>query len=173
VAVSKEDFSASAVVHAAFERLNDHDPDGLLPLMAEELVEEWPTVGRLEGRNAVRDHLASVFAAIPDFHLNIEEIVTEGEVAFVHWHMTGTFSGAPLEGLVATGRRIDLRGTEYIKLRNGRMVSNFVAFDGLGLAVQIGAMPQPGTLADRVMTAAVNARTALGRRLRHLRSNRQ
>jgi hypothetical protein len=93
-------------------------------------------------------------------------MVTEGEVVFVHWHMTGTFTGGALNGIAATGRPIDLRGTEYLTVRDGRMVSNFVAFDGMSLAVQIGILPAPGTAADRVMTTALNAVTAVRRRLR-------
>ena len=119
------------LIHTLFERLNDRDANALLPFYVEDVVEDWPIVGRLEGSTAVRDHFAATFAAMPDFHIDIERMAADGESVFVHWHVTGMFTGAPFNGIVATGRPIDLRGTDCFTVRNGKIVGAFVAYDGM------------------------------------------
>jgi steroid delta-isomerase-like uncharacterized protein len=165
MAVTEKSLSPSEVIRTAFERLNAHDADGIVECDAEDVVEDWPLVGRLDGRTAVRDHFASLFAAVPDLHLDIERMVAEGDAVFLHWHATGTFTGAAFNGIAATGRQIDIRGNDYFTVRDGKIASAFIAYDGMDYAIQAGVLPARGTAPDRVMTAAVNAVTAIRQRL--------
>ena len=80
--------------------------------------------------------------------------------------MTGTFTGAPFLGIEATGRSIDLRGTDCLTIRDERVVANFVAYDGMAFAVQAGILPRHGSRADHAMTAAVNWLTRARKQLR-------
>jgi hypothetical protein len=84
----------------------------------------------------------------------------------VHWHLTGTFSGTPISGFLATGRPLDLRGTDCFTIRDGKISANFIAYDGMAFAVQAGILPRRGTPADRAMTMSANAITRLRRLLR-------
>lgn len=153
------------LVRDVFERvLNQRDADALLPYWAEDLVEEFP-VGIYRGRKAVRDYFAETFAAIPDFHIEARTIVGEGEKVFVRWHVSGTFSGARWMGIDATGAKIELDGIDCFTIRNGQVVENFVVFDQLSFARQIGMMPPHRSAMDRAMTAAFNLRTRLKRRV--------
>lgn len=156
----------TAIVSAVFERLNEHDVDGMASLRAEGVSEDWPVVGHLDGRSAMSDYLEMLFAAVPDLHVDTERVAADGETVFVHWHATGTFSGGPFNGIRATGRPIDLRGTDCSTVRDGKIVANFVAYDGMAFAVQAGVLPRPGTAADRLMTAAINAMTRVRGALR-------
>lgn len=162
---SAETITPTAVVKSIFERLNERDADSLLPFAADEIVEDWPVVGRLEGPGAVREHLSAVFAAMPDFHIEIERMATEGETVFVHWHGTGTFSGASFQGIEATGRSIDIRGNDCFTIREGKVVSDFIAYDGMTFAVQAGVLPPHGGSLDRVMMTAANLITRARKRL--------
>jgi steroid delta-isomerase-like uncharacterized protein len=161
---SVETVTPTVLVQTIFERLNDRDADSLLPFCAEDVVEVWPVVGRLEGPKAVGDHFAAMFAAMPDFHIDVERIAADGETVFAHWHVTGTFTGAPFLGIEATGRPIDLRGTDCFTIRDGKVVANFIAYDGMGFAVQAGLLPQHGSRLDHAMTVALNLVTR-GRKL--------
>jgi steroid delta-isomerase-like uncharacterized protein len=156
---SVETVTPSALVESIFERLNERDADALSRFGADEIVEEWPVVGRLEGREAVRDHFAGIFGAVPDFHIEVERMAAAGETVFVHWHMTGTFTGTPFLGIEATGRSIDLRGTDCFTIRDEKVVANFVAYDGMAFAVQAGVLPPHGSRMDRAMAVAANWRT--------------
>jgi steroid delta-isomerase-like uncharacterized protein len=166
MAVTEKALSPSQVVQTAFERLNAHDADGLVECDVEDVVEDWAVVGRLEGRTAVRDYFASVFAAVPDIHVDIERMVAEDEAVFVHWRLTGRFTGASYNGIAATGRPVDIRGNDYFTVRDGKIVAAFIAYDGMEYAIQAGVLPAGGTAADRIMKAGVNAVTAVRRQLR-------
>jgi steroid delta-isomerase-like uncharacterized protein len=162
---SVETGTPTALVQSIFERLNDRDAGSLLQFMADGVVEDWPVVGRLEGQQAVRDHFAAMFAAIPDLHIEIERMAANGETVFVHWHMTGTFTGAPFQGIEATGRAIDIRGNDCFTIRGGKVVANFIAYDGMTFAVQAGVLPVHGSPMDHVMTVAANLMTRARKRL--------
>ncbi|MBK7585567.1 MAG: nuclear transport factor 2 family protein [Myxococcales bacterium] len=149
-----------------FERvLNQRDADALVPYWAPDIVEEFP-METLRGRDAVRRYFAETFAALPDFEIKAKSIVGEGETVFVRWRATGTFSGAPWMGIEATGSRIQLDGIDCFTIRNGLVVSNFVVFDQLAFARQIGMLPKFRSAMDRAMTRAFNLRTKLTRRRR-------
>ena len=164
---SVDGVTPTMLVHSLLERLNDRDADSLGVFYAEDVVETWPVVGRLEGRKAVQDQFARFFAAMPDFHVEVEQMAADGEAVFAHWHLTGTLTGAPFMGIDATGREIDLRGTDCFTVRGGEVVAGFVAYDGLTFAVQAGILPAYGSPLGRVMTTVTNlmtcARNTLGR----------
>jgi predicted ester cyclase len=124
-----------------------------------------PVVGRLAGREAVRVHFAAIFAAMPDFHIDAERIAADGETVFVHWRLTGTFTVAPFLGIEPTDRAIDLRGTDCFTVREGKVVANFIAYDGIDLAVQAGILPPHGSRMDHAMTIAANWMTRARKKL--------
>ncbi len=55
---------------------------------------------------------------------------------------------------------------DHFVVRDGTVASNFVVFDQMQFARQIGMLPADGSAADRAMKAAFNAKTRLLARLR-------
>lgn len=47
-----------------------------------DFYEVWPVVGRLEGKEAVRDHFTAIFAAMPDYHTEMERMAADDETVF-------------------------------------------------------------------------------------------
>lgn len=158
--------NVAAVVTKVFEVLNAHDLDALAALVADDVSEDWPLIGHLDGRAAVLEHFRNLLGATPDLHLEVLKMAESGETVFVHWRARGRFSGTPFAGMLATGRSIDLRGTDCFTIRDGKVAANFIAFDGMTFGVQAGVLPRPGSFGDRMMTGAVNALT----RMKALRS---
>ena len=146
------------------EVLNRRDADALVPYWSEDVVDVFPT-GAVRGREQVRAYFADTFAALPDFHIEAERIVGEGETVFVKWHVTGTFSGAPWMGIDPTGSRIELDGIDCFTIRDGRVVHNHVIYDTTAFARQIGMLPSQDSAADRAMTKTFNLRTQVKKRL--------
>jgi predicted ester cyclase len=147
-------------VRKIFKVLNDRNADGLLPYWAEDLVEEFPT-GTLRGREAVRTHFAALFAALPDFHIEVKAIAQNGEVLFVRWRITGTISGVAWMGLKPTGSRIELDGIDSFTFRDGLVHHNFIVYDQMSFARQLGMMPPDGSGMDRGMKGAFNVLTRM------------
>src|SRR5437870_2941272 len=71
------------------------------------------------------------------------ETTVQDDRAAVRWRATGTFAGAPFNGIEATGARIELEGVDVLVVRGGRLVENNAFPDGMGLARQLGLMPPP------------------------------
>lgn len=157
--------SPSAIVRTVFERLNEHDLEGMLPFAAEDEFQDLPMVGRIEGRDAVFVHFAAVLASLPDIHFELEQVVADGETVIVAWRLTATFTGAPYYGSMATGRPIDIRGMDRFTVRDGRIISVFAAYDSIDFAVQAGLLPPIGSPSQRAIVHAINVRTRAHRLL--------
>lgn len=148
-----------------FERLNAHDSAGARQLWSEETVERFPD-RTCRGADEIANYFDASFAALPDWRMEIEGIAAEGDAVFVRWRLTGTHAAA-IFGIEPTGRRIEVDGIDHFTIREGRVVSNFVVFDQMQFARQIGMLPPDGSAADRVLRGAFNLRTRLLRLLGH------
>jgi steroid delta-isomerase-like uncharacterized protein len=97
--------------------------------------------GRTPDRVGFKEGIVELYAAFPDFHAVIEDLVidtTAGKVA-VRWSATGTHRGVCL-GILPTGRRISFRGIEIIRIENERIVERWGEWDGIDLLQQLGRL---------------------------------
>lgn len=156
--------SNGELVRWAFEMLNHRDVTPLRPYWTDETVEHFPD-RTCRGPEEIAAYFEDAFAAIPDFHMDVIALVEQGDDVFVHWHLTGTHQGELL-GIAPTGKPLAIDGMDHFVIRDGRVLSNFVVFDQMQYARQIGMMPDDGSGADRALKQAFNARTRLVRRFR-------
>jgi len=154
------------VATTLFESVNRHDLDSLTALNHADVVADFVAVGVFEGVTAVRGFFTELFAAIPDFALEVLGLVCDDEHAVVQWQATGRFTGSPFQGVHATGRNIELRGVDIMSSEQGKLKHNTIYYDGLAFARQIGMLPREGSRSDKAMTATFNARTDLMGKLR-------
>jgi steroid delta-isomerase-like uncharacterized protein len=117
----------------------------------------------MHSRDEVVAWFHGFFDAVPDLHMDVEDVAVAGEPGrervAVRWRVTGTFSGAPYLGIEPTDRPVSLSGMDLIDIEDGRVAGNNVYYDQLSFARQIGMLPSEGSLADRLMTAAFNLLT--------------
>jgi steroid delta-isomerase-like uncharacterized protein len=119
------------------------------------------------GPDELEAFFRGMFAAMPDFKLEVENIVASGDHVVVQWHATGTFTGEPFLGIVATGRQIEMRGCDVIRLdADGKLDTNTVYYDGLEFARQVGLLPAKDSTGDRALMGLFNTRTRLTRPFR-------
>ena len=156
--------SNGELIRWAFETLNQHDPTPLKQFWTADSVERFPD-RTCRGAEEIAGYFEDAFAAIPDFHMEVIAIAEQGDDVFVHWHLTGTHLG-PLMGIQPTGKRVEIDGMDHFVLRDGVVVSNFVVFDQMQYALQLGMLPPPGSSGDRAMKRLFNARTKLSARRR-------
>jgi steroid delta-isomerase-like uncharacterized protein len=160
--------SNGELVRWSFGVLNTHDVEPLRQVWTDATVERFPS-GTIHGADAMAAYFEALFAALPDFHMRIVTLAEQGDDVFVHWHLTGTHTGARFEGIDPTGRAVALDGIDHFVIRDGAVATNFVVFDQMQFARQIGLLPADGSAADRATKAAFNARTRLLERLRRRR----
>ncbi|OGO30953.1 MAG: hypothetical protein A2Z29_00995 [Chloroflexi bacterium RBG_16_56_11] len=127
-----------ALVRRVVEFWNNRDLDAFFRILAPEYVEHLPTGDvTLE---QLRQFAPRFFAAFPDIHFTIEQMVAEGgKVALmVNWKAThrGEYMGIP-----ATGKKIDISVAYIIKIVGGRWVEFWNVTD-TRLAQQLGVNPK-------------------------------
>ena len=126
------------------ERYNAGDLDGCMELYAEDAVQLMPD-GFYEGRGAIGDRLARELDAFPDIDWTVESFIEDGDLFADEWTFVGTHAGPlPLPDgteLPATGRRIEIRGMEYVQMRDGKIVVDNLYYDAMAVAAQLGLLP--------------------------------
>jgi steroid delta-isomerase-like uncharacterized protein len=154
------------VARAAFDAVVSKDPDAVVTLGAPGYVDDFVAIGEMKGHDAIRAFFRETFAAFPDFDMTVDRIVADESTAVVQWHVTGTFSGGPFQGILPTGRRVELRGVDVMEIADGLVQHNTIYYDGATFARQIGMLPSQGSRADKALISFFNAKSQLGARRR-------
>jgi steroid delta-isomerase-like uncharacterized protein len=157
------------VARAAFDAILSRDPDGIVAVGAPGYADDFVAIGEVRGHEAVRGFFSELFAAFPDFEMTVDRIVADETSAAVQWHAAGTFTGGPFQGILPTGRRIEIRGADVMEISGGLIQHNTIYYDGAAFARQIGMLPARGSRADQALLAAFNAKTRLIQRYRNAR----
>jgi steroid delta-isomerase-like uncharacterized protein len=110
-------------------------------LMAADVVVHMPTgeVVDLDGLKAFADMWRSSF---PDWHSTFEELIAEGERVAERWTGRGTHQGE-LQGIPPTGKRVEVPGSVFYRIIDGKIVEFRGQLDMMSLMQQIGAVPKP------------------------------
>ena len=151
------------------DAINAHDLNALKELWADDVEERFPDK-TCRGKQELGAYFSDLWAAIPDFHMELVGAVEEGETVFARWRLTGTHTGGQFNGIDTTGKAVSLDGMDQFTFRDGKMASNFVIFDQMEVGRQLGLLPPDGSSPDRALKAAFNAKTKLADRIRQARS---
>lgn len=157
--------SPTQVAEAIFAALRRHDMTAVEQHTHPDVVDDFVPLGIFSGQPAVRGLFEEVFAAFPDFDIEIQHLAGDDRHAVVQWRLSGTFTGGSFQGIHATGRRVELRGCDVMRVEDGRLIDNTIYYDGLAFARQVGLLPREGSAADKAMLAAFNASTDVRSRL--------
>lgn len=116
------------------------DPAVLRTVHADDFVDH-DAAGRATDTAAFEAGVRSLYAAFPDFHADIDDLLVTltadgGARVTVRWHAQATQRGAFL-GVAPTGRRVAVRGIELLTIVEGRVRARWGHWDGLGLRAQL------------------------------------
>ena len=136
------------VLERYIERYNAGDLDAVMDLYAEDSVQLMPD-GFFQGRDAIKDRLAKELDAFSDIAHRYSSYVEQGDAFADEWVFVGTHTG-PLQlpdgaELAATGKRVEMPGMEFVRVRDGKIVVDNLYYDTLAVAAQFGLLPQPAT----------------------------
>jgi len=96
----------------------------------------------LEG--AKQQRWAVYFAAVPDLHATIDDLVAEGDKLTVRFTVEGTQQGKLL-GVPPTGKHFRVSAICIYRLAEGKFAETWEQTDLLGLMQQLGVLPAPGS----------------------------
>jgi steroid delta-isomerase-like uncharacterized protein len=80
--------------------------------------------------------------AFPDFRLAIKSVVAEGDEVAVRFVLEGTHK-AEFMGVPATGKKVEVPGHVFYRLRDGKIVEDRPIFDRALMLEQLGIMRAP------------------------------
>ena len=128
----------AAVVRRLFEEVLNGGKLSLLDtLVSAAYVDHSPAAGQAPGAAGVKAKVEALRGAFPDVRFTLEDLVAEEETAAARWHWKGTHRGAFL-GVPPTGRLIVVRGMDFYRVKEGRIVEHWDAVDELGMLTQLG-----------------------------------
>ena len=138
-----------AVINKLYEVLNERDivtVDTVASLIAEDAVWiEMPTGAEWIGPEPIRLNMQRWAEACPDTRLVITNLVVSGDQAVIEFHLPGTNTGplhTPGGQIPATGRPIDVKMIEVVKIANGKAVSGRTYYDLVSTLGEFGLMPE-------------------------------
>jgi steroid delta-isomerase-like uncharacterized protein len=127
-----------------FDAFARRDVDALMQMVSADIVEDLPGVGIVSGPEQERAFLTGLFASFPDLATDVIRITVDGRVAAIEWKRTGTFTGAPWQGVPATGHRFASAGATFVEVDDGQVSKVTVYSDSVQLARAIGVLPAEG-----------------------------
>ena len=126
-------------VRRLFDEVLNKGKLGLLDtLIGAAYVEHNPSPGQASGAAGVNNRIETLRAAFPDLRYSLEELVAEGDVVAARFSWRGSHKGEPFLGIPPSGKAILVRGMEFYRLRDGRIVEHWDNVDDLGMLTQLG-----------------------------------
>lgn len=136
--------------------VNAHDAAAVAALCAPDVAWQDPAAfGPLRGRDAVYQfHHEGMFRALPDVCLTMIDgpyLSVDHTGVAARLRMAGTMTG-PLTppGFAPTGGPVAFETAEFSRFEDGLLAQHVVIVDRLALAMQIGAVPSPGSVGERL-----------------------
>jgi len=131
-----------AVVQRMFDALNANDLDGVLDVATDDIAVHTAIPGISPGREGYRNLIGLYLSAFPEQHIDVHELVGEGDRVLVR-HTHYLTHGGDFAGMPPTGKKAVVDGLELYRLRDGRVAEMWHHDDFLGLMQQLGAIPAP------------------------------
>jgi len=127
------------------ELYNEGDLDACMELYTDDASQRMHD-GIFEGIDAIANRLARDLTAFPDAKYVVDSFFAEGDRFADEWTFSGTNTG-PLRlpdgsEIPATGERVEIKGMEYVEVRDGKIVVDNLYYDFLTAVAQLGLVPE-------------------------------
>jgi steroid delta-isomerase-like uncharacterized protein len=96
--------------------------------------------GQASGRQGIVDFAKVLTSAFSDTELQFVNLIAEGDKAVAHWSMQSTHTGE-FFGIPATNKRINITGTDVVRIVDGKITDWWHNEDVLGMMGQLGVGP--------------------------------
>jgi steroid delta-isomerase-like uncharacterized protein len=90
----------------------------------------------LPGREALRELFTAYHAALPDLHVNIDDLVCTDDKAVLLFTLTGTHENEFM-GIPGTGKQLNINGMTCSRFDNGQIIEEWELLDQLTMFQQL------------------------------------
>ncbi len=95
----------------------------------------------IDGVNGMKEQVRQLRAATPDLHVDVHDVLADGDLTCARWTMGGTSRGE-FRNLPATGKTFVITGMTFDKWEGNRIVEEWTNYDLLGGLQQLGIAPE-------------------------------
>jgi steroid delta-isomerase-like uncharacterized protein len=132
----------SATTRRAYDLINAGDIDGFGELLADDFVEHEEAPGLAPTKDGLLELFRMYRAALPDLHVDAEEVLFSADKTVTRVRATGTHQGE-LMGMPPTGRSIDVKLIDIMQFNDdGMMREHWGLMDMFSMMQQLGAIPE-------------------------------
>jgi steroid delta-isomerase-like uncharacterized protein len=131
-----------AVVRRFFAALDDRDLDAVVALLAPDYRLHFDRNPEMD-REAGIGFFATFLAAFPDISHQVRDQIAEGDRVATRIMVRGTHQ-QEMMGIPATGNEMSISAANVVRIDQGKIAEHWVNSDGIGMLVQLGAIPPPG-----------------------------
>jgi steroid delta-isomerase-like uncharacterized protein len=110
-------------------------------LMAPDAAIHMPT-GEMVDLDGLKRFAGTFRESFPDWHSTFEELIAEGDKVAERWTGRGTHRDE-LQGIPPTGKRVEVPGSVFYRIVEGKIVEFRGQLDMMSLMQQLGAIPSP------------------------------
>jgi glyoxylase-like metal-dependent hydrolase (beta-lactamase superfamily II)/predicted ester cyclase len=158
--------STSDVAKRYFSAIGAHDLDAATELWVPGSIDRFVGQQDLIAPEGVRQYFSELYAAMPDFSLEVLDLTTARNRTAVRWRARGTFAGPGFfQGLAPNGARLVLEGCDVLTVEDDKITHNDAFLDTSSIARQLGVLPPLGSAAEARLAGLANVRTRMDARL--------
>ena len=92
-------------------------------------------------REGAKTYMNMAFAAFPDMHATVEDMISDGEKVVVRSTWTGTHQGEFM-GIPATGKKVSYEVIDIMKFSGNQISEHWGLSDNMKMMVQLGLIPE-------------------------------
>jgi steroid delta-isomerase-like uncharacterized protein len=122
------------------EAVNGRNLDLVDELFAKDYAYHGAGGAEFVGREYIRDVIQGNFSAFPDFEVQVEQLLADGDRVVTYGKGRGTHEG-DFMGIAPTGKTIEAPFITISRFENGRIAEEWELIDIFGLMQQLGALP--------------------------------
>ena len=125
------------------EVVNQKNLSALDDYVATEVVWHNPPPGLAAGMEGYKEFFPMLYAAFPDWHATVEDVIAEGDKVVQRITGGGTHKGDWM-GIAATNKQVTIKSILIHRIAGDKIVEEWLEYDVMGLMQQLGAAPSPG-----------------------------
>jgi steroid delta-isomerase-like uncharacterized protein len=134
---------------AVFSAINSHDMAKYMTYFTDDaIVSDISNPTPMRGIEGIRMSLQPYLTSFPDLKIMVKNLIVSEDKVAGEIEFTGPNTGPMQMGpgtpmIPATGKKIDIKGTYFSIIRNGKIMELHSYPDVAGMMVQLGMMPMP------------------------------
>jgi predicted ester cyclase len=136
-----------AIVRSFLDALNQQDLSSLDDFVAPDYYDH---TNQFRGLDIIKQTIRIFFKGFPDFHVNIEDMIAEGDKVWVHETETGTHTGA-YRGIAPTGKKITFSCVDIFHIVDGKFAEGWHVYDFLNFYTQLDVIEYKGFPGEEII----------------------